>query len=154
MFDTDPPQIKVREPLALIGIEDVLMASDIQSQVQALGFRTDVVGIQREIANALKQRDYDLIVLQEGYDGGAIEDNEVLLDVVSWSSDRRRLRYCVLVGGSFATADELQAFLYSMDMVLNIKDVQHFGAYLQMGLGQKQESLARFNEVNRLVELA
>lgn len=154
MFDTEAPQIKVREPMVLIGIEDAAIASEIQSQVQALGFRTDIVGNQRKISLALKQRNYDLIILQEGYEGASIEDNEVLWELVSWSSERRRLRYCALIGEAFETADEMQSFLYSMDLVVNTKDVPHFGAYLQMGLGQKQESLARFNEVNRHAELA
>lgn len=154
MFDTDPPQIKVRDPLALIGIEDPRMAADIEAQVQALGFRTDIVAVQRKIAEALKMRNFDLIILQEGYEGKGIEENEVLLEVVGWPADRRRLRYCVVIGDSFVTADELQAFLYSMDLVVHAQHAQHFGAYLQIGLGQKQESLARFNEVSRATELA
>lgn len=154
LFDTNAPKIIARDPTALIALSDREMGKLIEPQVQSLGFRTEVITVMNDILMALKSRNFDLIVISEEYEGGGVTENEVLLELIGWTSERRRLRYCVLVGEGMRSGDDLQSFLYSMDFVISVADCENFGAYLQMGLGSKQESLAKLNEVNRREEIA
>lgn len=153
MFDTSTAQTKPRDPLALICLDQVEAGNEASEHLQALGFRTDIVNKQVEALTALKTKNYDLVVLPEAYAGSGIEDNRVLLEVIVWPSERRRYKFFALVGRSFETMDEMQAFAYSMDMVFNIEDISNFGAYMQMAIGRKQESLAKFSEINQIEEM-
>ncbi len=147
LFDTAAPKIKVREPQALIGLDDAEISSYIEPQIQTLGVRTEIISIKRDIIQALHTNLFDIIVLSDSYEGGGMSDNEVLVELINWSSEKRRQLFCVLIGEDLETADELQSFLFSMDLVINYADCENFGAYLQMGLGGKQESLAKLNDV-------
>lgn len=154
MFDASSPDTIKRTPLALVALDQREMADEAGEHLAALGFRTDKVATQREAMQALKTKNYDLVVLPEAFAGGGVEDNQVLLDVIVWPADQRRFRFFALVGRNFDTMDEMQAFCYSMDMVFHIEDMPNFGAYLQMALGRKQESLAKFSEIDQVEEMA
>ncbi len=147
LFDTTAPRIKIREPQALIALDDEELAFYVEPQIQTLGVRTEIISVKHDIIHALHSGIFDIIVLADSYEGGDMNDNEVLVELINWSSEKRRQLYCVLVGEEIETADELQSFLFSMDLVINVKDCENFGAYLQMGLGGKQESLAKLNDI-------
>ena len=57
---------------------------------------------------------------------------------------QRRRQFVVLLGASFQTNDEMQAFQHSVDLVLNVSDAANLKPVLRRGVNRKHELYAPF----------
>ena len=58
----------------------------------------------------------------------------------------RHKQFVALVGSSFTTNDELQAFQHSVDLVIALDDVVHLRPLMRRGLSRAQEFYASYHE--------
>lgn len=85
---------------------------------------------------------YDVIVISEHLGGGNGQVNPVLAEAISAPGSQRRRQLVVLVGASFTTGDELQAFRQSVDVVVGLSDAVNLRPLVRRGLVRMQEFYA------------
>src|SRR5262245_34055790 len=74
---------------------------------------------------------YDIIIIQDDFAGGDLKANSVLNYLSSLAMAQRRFSMVVLIGSTFKTLDALQAFAYSVQLVVNTMDLANLGAILK-----------------------
>ena len=93
---------------------------------------------------------YDVVVIYETFAGSVAEGNPVLLETTRIPSSQRRNQVVVLVGPNMITNSELQAFQYSVDLVVSVSDLQNFRPVLRRGVARHQEFYRKFSECMRM----
>jgi hypothetical protein len=74
---------------------------------------------------------YDIIIVQDDFAGGTLKANPVLSHLSSLAMAQRRFSMVVLIGSTFKTLDAMQAFAYSVQLVVNTMDLANLGAILK-----------------------
>jgi hypothetical protein len=82
---------------------------------------------------------FDLVVLDEGFDGGDPNSNYVLNFLGQTPMNIRRQMYIVLVGTGFRTGDNMIALNKSVNLVLNEEKLDDFEKILKQALADNQE---------------
>jgi hypothetical protein len=77
---------------------------------------------------------YDLVVLNEKFDGANPTDNAILKAINPMTMDVRRKMFVVLVGKNFKTLDRMTAFTRSVDIVVNESDFANFELILRKAM--------------------
>jgi len=139
--------------MALVGLDDEMFSTAAVERLTSMGYLCHSGGVQTDILAAMRMQRYQIVLIPESYANTPVEANEVLTHIADMGSDARREMFCAVVGHRLSTGDELQAFCYSVDMVIHISDVSNLDQALQLGLSRKREQLALFSEIERTVEI-
>jgi hypothetical protein len=141
------------EPDDLTSIVCVDEAEVQRAVVDALGelnYRIHTGLFAEDISLKLRAHTYDLVVIYETFAGSIVEGNPVLLETIRIPSSQRRKQFVVLVGPNMITNNEIQAFQYSVDLVVSVSDIANFRPVLRRGVARHQETYRRFNDVLRM----
>ena len=72
--------------------------------------------------------------------------NPIVAAAIVAPSEQRRRQFLVAIGSTLSTNDEMQAFLYSVDLVVNLSDVINLRPVLRRGVMRMSEFYAPFRE--------
>ncbi len=139
--------------MALVGLDDAEFCETAVERLTSMGYLCHSGGVQTDILTAMRMQRYQIVLIPEAYVNTPVEANEVLNHIADMGSDARREMFCAVVGNRLSTGDELQAFCYSVDMVIHISDVANLDQAIQLGLSRKRERLSLFSEIERTVEI-
>jgi cobyric acid synthase len=104
-----------------------------------------------EVGVRLRSRSYDLIVVSENFGGADAESNPALHEVTNIPMAQRRDSFVILVGTSMVTRSEMQAFMYSVDLVVKREDVPNLKTIAGRGIVRQEEFYSAFNAVLKTV---
>ena len=107
-----------------------------------------------DILLKMRAHSYDVLVISENFNATDLESNPLIAATVDLPSPRRRKQFVVLVGASFQTNDEMQAFQCSVDLVVGLPDVQNLKPVLRRGVNRKGELYAPYFAAEKAVEVA
>jgi hypothetical protein len=93
----------------------------------------------RDALKYMRFHNFELVAVNEGFDGGDPESNYVLRYVAQLSTSIRRDVFVILVGDGFATGDSMTAFNKSVNFVLNPEDVDELERILKLSLADYEE---------------
>ena len=106
------------------------------------------IGFDARLAPKQLPRDvYELVVIEEQYQGATPLDNPVLASLGVMPISHRRWMFVVLVGREFKTFDNAVAFARSVNVVVNVNDLPHFPAILKKGITDHVEFYRAFRQV-------
>jgi predicted Zn finger-like uncharacterized protein len=92
---------------------------------------------------------YDLVVLNELFEATSAESNYVLQYLSQLPMDIRRNIFVVLLGSGFKTMDNMTAFNKSVNLVLNLQEIDDIESLLQAALEEHEEFYQVFKELLR-----
>ena len=69
-------------------------------------------------------------------------------------AEQRRRQLLAVVGSSFVTNDEMEAFQHSIDLVVGLADVVNMRPVIRRALRRAQEFYAPFHEAEKAAEAA
>ncbi len=124
---------------ALICEQDEAVKEKIGSALQEMNYNITDAASTRDALKYMRFHHFDLVVLNEGFDGGDPESNYVLRYVAQLSTRVRRDVFVILVGDGFATGDSMTAFNKSVNFVLNPEDVDELERILKLSLADHEE---------------
>lgn len=124
----------------------------VVEQLTALSYKIHTGLYVEDVQLKLATHVYDLVVISEHFNAANIGTNQILAAAVETPSEQRRRQYVVLVGSSLATGDEMEAFEYSVDLVLGLADVVNFRPVLRRGLVRTHELYAPLQEALKVAE--
>jgi DNA-binding NtrC family response regulator len=134
-------------PRALLCVD----ASDRQAAVtialHELGYTADAATSVDEATERLRKNSYDLIVLDEEFQGSTEHDNAVLASIHAMPMSTRRYIFVTLIGTRFGTLDNMMAFVKSVNLVVHVSDVSQLTAILSRAVEDNDRFYRVYREV-------
>jgi predicted Zn finger-like uncharacterized protein len=119
---------------ALVCESDALIREKIRPSLEILEYHITEVPNSREALKKMRYHNYDLIAVNEYFDSQDPDANPLLIYLERMSMDFRRNIYVTLLTNRFRTMDHMIAFQKSVNMVLNIRNVDDFDKIIQRGI--------------------
>lgn len=129
--------------------EQIAAASE---QLTSLGFNIETAQTTETALSALRSLVCDIVVTSEDFGGADAFTNPVLSEVNGLPLDARRALFVVLMGQNRTTQSEMDAFTFSVDLVLNPQDIPRLKALVGQGIARKEEFYRVFRALEKMVE--
>lgn len=135
---------------ALVCVDDPQVQRAVVEQVGALDYKIHTGLFTEDISLKLRAHAYDLVIVYENFNGTVAEGNPVLVETTRIPPARRRRQFIALIGPNMITNDEMQAFLYSVDLVFSVSDLANLKPVLRRGVARCTEFYQMFNDCLRI----
>ena len=124
---------------ALICEQDAGVREKIRSILQQMDYHVTVGASARDTMKYMRLRVFDLVFLDENFEGGGLQSNHVLQFLGHQPMNTRRNIFVVLLGNGFSTADNMTAFNLSVNLVVNLNDIDQLDKILKRSLIDYEE---------------
>jgi len=125
--------------LALILEEDSSNRKELKSVAEELSFRVITPKSVREAMGRLLFHHFDLIILSEGFEGLDLENTPIVHYLNHVSMNIRRRIFLVLLSEQFKTMDNMEAFGWSANLVVNTDDISNISLILKKALSDHEK---------------
>jgi predicted Zn finger-like uncharacterized protein len=119
---------------ALVCESDAIIREKIRPSLEILEYHITEVPNSREALKKMRYHNYDLIAINEYFDTQDPDANPLLIYLERMAMEMRRNIYVTLITSRFRTMDHMIAFQKSVNMVLNIRNVDDFDKIIQRGI--------------------
>jgi predicted Zn finger-like uncharacterized protein len=124
---------------ALICEQDPGVRKKIRSVLQRMDYHITEAASARDAMKYMRFRVFDVVVLDENFEGGGPESNHVLQYLGHQPMNTRRNIFVVLLGNNLKTADNMTAFNRSVNLVVNLENVDELEKILKRTLKENEE---------------
>jgi len=100
----------------------------------------------RDALKKMRYHDYDLIVINESFSSRSPDSNGVLIYLERLKMKTRRKIYVVLLTKRFKTMDAMTSFEKSVELIINLNDIDHFEKILKRGLADHEQFYRIYRE--------
>lgn len=100
----------------------------------------------RDALRKMKYHEYDLILVNERFDGSDPDANGILIYLERLAMDVRRHIYVALLSERYPTLDYMTAFLKSVNITINLKDLDSLDRILTRGINERDMFYDVYNE--------
>lgn len=149
---TDPSQF-MDEELDILeeGVKRALVCVNthqekVDSTLKAMGYSTKSVNSANEAIGRMKFTQYDLVVLSEDFSGSTSKNNSTLKYIQPMPTASRRKMFVALIGNNFRTMDNMASFAFSVNTVINYKDIENLAKILKKSILDNDAFYKVFNE--------
>jgi hypothetical protein len=131
---------------ALVCVDVPEMQRLVVDQLTKMSYKLHTGMFVEDILLKLRAHTYDVVVISEHFNANDLSTNPVVAEAIAAPPAQRRKQCLVIIGASLSTNDELQAFQYSVDVVINLADVVNLRPVLRRAVNRMQEFYAPLNE--------
>jgi hypothetical protein len=135
---------------ALVCVDVPEMQRIAVDQLTVLNYKIHTGLFLEDILLKMRAHAYDVIIISEHFNASDMISNPIVLAAIAAPHEQRRKQFLVAVGSTFATNDEMQAFQYSVDLVVNLADVVNLRPVLRRGVMRMNEFYTPFREASKL----
>lgn len=119
---------------ALICESDALIREKIRPSLDILEYHITEVPNSREALKKMRYHNYDLVVLNEYFDTQDPDANPLLIYLERMMMEIRRNIFVTLLSSRYRTMDHMVAFQKSVNLILNIRNIDDFDKIIQRGI--------------------
>lgn len=119
---------------ALVCEADALLREKVQPTLDLLEYHVTEVANSRDALKKMRYHTYDLIILDEYFDTQDPDANAVLIYLERLNMEVRRNMFVTLLTSRFRTMDHMTTFQKSVNMIVNIRNIDDFDKIIQRGL--------------------
>ena len=123
---------------ALICESDVGVSKKIVKILDLMEYHITVAENGRDALKKMRYHQYDLILINETFYSDNPETNMVLLYIERMSMSLRRNIFVAMLSNNFRTQDNMTAFKYSVNTIINLNNIDEFDKILQGGLADHE----------------
>ena len=116
---------------ALVCESDALIREKIRPSLDILEYHITEVPNSREALKKMRYHNYDLVVVNEYFDTQDPDANPLLIYLERMLMETRRNIFVTLLTTRFRTMDHMIAFQKSVNLVLNIRNIDDFDKIIQ-----------------------
>lgn len=121
--------------------------AEIRKVVESMEYHILESDNARDTLKQMRFHDFDLVVLNERFDTRDPEMNHVLKYLAQLNMTSRRNMFLVLLSDRLRTMDKMQAFNKSVNLIVNLHDMENFSKILQAGLADHDHFYRVFREI-------
>lgn len=119
---------------ALVCESDALIREKLRPAMNILEYHITEVPNSREALKKMRYHTYDLIIVNEYFDTQDPDANPLLIYLERQLMDVRRNMFVTLLTSRFRTMDHMMAFSKSVNLILNIRNIDDFDKIIQRSL--------------------
>ena len=138
---------------ALVCIDQPEYQAHIVEQLSSMDYKIHVGLFPEDISLKLKTHVYDVVIIDENFNGCHLGNNSVLAEAINLPGTQRRNQFLVLIGTSVMTNDEMMAFIFSVDLCFNVNDLANLKPVLRRGVARQKDFFHVFIEQARAAGL-
>lgn len=131
---------------ALVCESDPERRSKIVDALNQSGYYITESASTRDALKSMRFHVYQVIAVNENYETDNPNNNIILEYLNHLPISVRRNVFVVMISGRFRTMDNMAAFNRSVNMIVNIKNIDEFGAIIKRGVAQNDEFYHVFKE--------
>jgi len=141
---------EVGDLTALVCVDVPEVQRIVVDQLTSLNYKIHTGLFLEDILLKMRAHVYDVVVISEHFNANDMASNPIIAAAITAPSQERRRQFLVAIGSSLATNDEMQAFQYSVDLVVGLSDVVNLRPVLRRGVMRVGEFYAPFREALKL----
>jgi predicted Zn finger-like uncharacterized protein len=119
---------------ALVCESNPLVQTTITEALKLMEYQITKAESARDALKRMRYHNYDLFVVNESFDTDNPESNGILLYLERLSMIVRRNMFIALVSDRFRTMDNMMALNKSVNLIINIKNIEDIGKILSRGI--------------------
>ena len=119
---------------ALVCESNPMVQSTIVEALELMEYQITKAESARDALKRMRYHNYDLFVVNESFDTDNPESNGVLLYLERLNMGVRRNMFIALVSDRFRTMDNMMALNKSVNLIINIKNIEDIGKILSRGI--------------------
>ena len=119
---------------ALLCEANPLIRKTITDALDVLDYQITEAESTRDALKRMRYHNYDLFVVNERFDTDNPESNGILLYLERLSMIVRRNMFVALVSDRFRTMDNMMALNKSVNLIINVKNIEDIGKILSRGI--------------------
>jgi len=119
---------------ALVCESDTLIREKMRPTLDLMEYHITETPNSREALKKMRYHTYDLVLLNEYFDTRDPDANSVLIYIERLSMETRRNMFVTLLTTRFRTMDHMTAFQKSVNMIVNLRNIDDLDKILQRGM--------------------
>ncbi len=119
---------------AMICEPDPATREKISSVLELMEYHLTTVSNTREALKKMRYHNYNVIVVNESFDTTNADTNGVMLFLERLPMSTRRGIFVCLISGRYRTMDHMMALNKSVNMIINMKNINDFGKILSSAI--------------------
>ena len=119
---------------ALICESETLVREKIKPTLDILEYHIHESPSSRDTLKKMRYHSYDVIIINEYFDTRDPDANPVLIYLERQPMELRRNTFVCLLSQRFRTMDHMTAFQRSVNMIVNLRNIDDFDKILQRGM--------------------
>lgn len=131
---------------AMICEQDPVIRDKVVGELKKMGFLTAQPATYKDALKNMRFHVFDVIFVDEDFDTGVWETNNVLRYLENLNMAIRRQSYVVLVSATLATLDYLEAYNKSANLVINKRDIGGVEKILRQAMAEHDDFYRVFKE--------
>jgi predicted Zn finger-like uncharacterized protein len=131
---------------ALVCESDAVIREKIKPALDIMEYHITEVSNNREALKKMRYHNYDLIIINEFFDTQDPDANPMLIFLERQYMDNRRNMFVTLLTSRFRTMDHMMAFSKSVNLILNIRNIDDFDKIIQRALADSGLFYKAFKE--------
>ncbi len=139
---------------AMVCENDPAALKKIKEVLDIMEYSVTVPSSVRDALRKMKYHVYDLVLVNESFDGSSPSSNGILIYLERLNMSIRRNVFVGLITKQYATRDNMAAFLKSVNLTINEKDVRHIDKLLKNAINDNdlfftvfKESMKKFGRI-------
>ncbi|MFO8112432.1 MAG: zinc-ribbon domain-containing protein [Desulfosalsimonadaceae bacterium] len=131
---------------AMVCENDPASIKKIREVLDIMEYSVTVPASVRDALRKMKYHVYDLILVNETFDGSSPNSNGILIYLERLNMSVRRTIFVGLISKKYNTRDNMAAFLKSVNLTINEKDVPHIDRLLKNAINDNDLFFTVFKE--------
>lgn len=119
---------------ALLCEQNPLARGTIHNALNLMDYQITIAESARDALKRMRYHVYDLIVVNESFDTRNPESNGVLIYLERLAMSVRRNIFVALISSRYRTMDNMMAFNASVNLIVNIKNIEDIGKILSRSI--------------------
>jgi hypothetical protein len=137
--------------MVLVCLKDQEKAPEIIEALNEIGLSSVSQPLsQKEALDKMKYNLYDIVVIEDGF-GGPIEESQVMLEFRNMAVSQRRKIFLVLIGDRWETANAIQAFSLSVNLIVNYRLLDKIKEGITSAMMRNNKFYKVFNECREAI---
>lgn len=135
---------------ALICEPDPAIRDKVASVLELMEYHLTTISSTREALKKMRYHNYNVVVVNESFDTSTPETNGVLLFLERLPMTTRRELFVCLITSRYRTMDHMLALNKSVNMILNVKNINDFGKILSTAITENDIFYRAYKETAKL----
>lgn len=131
---------------AIIITDDRTLAERTGRAIAELKYRSVPAFTSRDAIGKLRLHQFDLLIMNDNFEDMSIENNPIMKYLNHLSMSVRRRMFVTLISEEFKTMDELMAFALSVDLIINMKDIEKIAIILKHAISAHEKFYKVFTD--------
>jgi len=131
---------------ALLCEQNPIARKTIETALALMDYQTTIAESARDALKRMRYHVYDLIIVDENFDTKNPDANGVIIYLERLQMSIRRNIFVAMLSSRYRTMDNMMAFNTSVNLIVNVKNVQDIGKIIGRGITETEMFYSIFKE--------